>query len=300
MELKLTRPTDNLLRPLWERILEIYEVYRGICERHNLRFYALAGTMLGAVRHGGFIPWDDDLDVMMPIEDYDQFLRFAYDELPPHLKMVTSWNTPEYGYQFGKVQDIRGEISEEVKRLSGHPQSQGVFIDVFPYSGICDETLSRKIISFYMRLRQCGCKSCARRTLQSKIAAVVGRTVCAMLPGPSSYDALECVKHRLARVKLFDEAERVNVFNGEKFAYWERGSKWGDVGYPRKWFEEVRWIPFENTKIPAPSCVHEWLTAYFGDYMELPPKDQRVFKHRDEPIAAWKFGPTTRRKPYIE
>ena len=67
-------------RSVWNEELEIFEVFRDICERHDLKYFADSGTLLGAIRHSGFIPWDDDMDVAMLREDYDKFIEFAKDE----------------------------------------------------------------------------------------------------------------------------------------------------------------------------------------------------------------------------
>ena len=79
---------DYGLRPLWDALYEIYEEFAKICDKHGLRYYAFAGTLLGAIRHNGFIPWDDDLDVAMPRPDYEKFIQISKTELPRHLNFV--------------------------------------------------------------------------------------------------------------------------------------------------------------------------------------------------------------------
>ena len=82
------------LAPVWKVVLDIYREFAAICQRHSLRHYAAFGTALGAVRHKGFIPWDDDFDVMMPRPDYERLIEIAPSELPAHLQFLSKKTTP--------------------------------------------------------------------------------------------------------------------------------------------------------------------------------------------------------------
>ena len=94
---------DPRLRPLWDAILEVYKVFAAICDKHSLRYCADCGTALGAVRHGGFIPWDDDMDIQMPRPDYEKFASLAPKELPKGYAWIDRFNCPDYDNAFGKV-----------------------------------------------------------------------------------------------------------------------------------------------------------------------------------------------------
>ena len=116
-------------------MLSIYAAFREICDNHDLRFYAAYGTALGAIRHGGFIPWDDDLDIEMPRSDYDAFLRYAIVELPKGYELLT-WQTT-YGYKnlFAKIAISNIGYIEQIEKESGVKLGQGLFIDIFPVDG---------------------------------------------------------------------------------------------------------------------------------------------------------------------
>ena len=104
------------LQQVWDGVFNVYKEFAKICEEHKLRYYVSDGCALGAVRHGGFIPWDDDLDVSMPRADYEEFLLIAESKLPPHLKIVTWRNTSQYNALFAKIQDSREQFVREVEQ----------------------------------------------------------------------------------------------------------------------------------------------------------------------------------------
>lgn len=120
------------IRPLQLRVLENLKLFHEVCTRHGLRYYITAGTMLGAVRHGGFIPWDDDLDVAMPRRDYDLLIARSKEWLPRPLELVCAENNPAYPLPFGKLQDASTTLLERPHL----PFLGGVYMDVFPLDGV--------------------------------------------------------------------------------------------------------------------------------------------------------------------
>src|SRR5574344_393106 len=102
------------IRALQLRILRILKTFHAVCQEHNLTYYITSGTMLGAVRHGGFIPWDDDLDVAMPRADYDRLLSHASEYLPQPFELVSSETDPTYPKAFAKIQDASTTLIERV------------------------------------------------------------------------------------------------------------------------------------------------------------------------------------------
>lgn len=136
------------MRPVWDAILEVYDAFAKVCDKNGLRYYVSDGGALGAVRHGGFIPWDDDLDVSMPREDYEKFIELSKTELPPHLKFVNWKNTPEFTLLFGKVQDSREDKIRAIEEKTGRMLSNGVYIDIFPIDGYPNDSLFSRWVKY--------------------------------------------------------------------------------------------------------------------------------------------------------
>ena len=140
------------IRPLQLRILKNLLAVDKVCKEHNLRYYIMAGTMLGAVRHKGFIPWDDDLDIGMPRADYDLLMANAKEWLPEPYEAVCAENDKEYPLPFAKVQDANTTLIERMhlKYLGG------VYIDIFPLDGVPESRMAQRMhfakYEFYKRV----------------------------------------------------------------------------------------------------------------------------------------------------
>lgn len=123
-------PEGSDLRNLQYRMLEILKCVHAICEKHHIRYWLSSGTLLGAVRHGGFIPWDDDLDIEMLREDYLKLMEVLPKELPEQYVLQNNQTDPNYVYLYAKVRDRNSRI-EEICQLNKFFKEQGAFIDVF-------------------------------------------------------------------------------------------------------------------------------------------------------------------------
>ena len=131
------------IRELQLRILETLKAVDNVCREHNLRYYIWAGTMIGAVRHKGFIPWDDDLDIAMPRPDYDRLIEHAAEWLPKPYEMVCAENDGVYPLPFAKIQDADTTLIERMhlKYLGG------IYLDVFPIDGVPEGAVARSSTS---------------------------------------------------------------------------------------------------------------------------------------------------------
>ena len=205
---------DYGLRPLWDALYEIYAEFAKVCDRHGLRYYAFAGTLLGAIRHKGFIPWDDDLDVAMPRPDYEKFVQIYKTELPRHLKFVDWKNTPEFHMLFGKIQDARKEKVLTLEKRLGHMLSNGVYIDIFPI----DAYPSNKLYRTYLKYRDLLLLPIERFHLyefshlskKGKLAWIFGAFLSLLVPWLRKHDQFMALHENAIKKENYEEADLVS------------------------------------------------------------------------------------------
>ena len=276
------------LRPLWTALLEIYGVFAKICDKHGLRYYLTDGSAIGAIRHKGFIPWDDDFDVSMPREDYDQFMAIASSELPEHLKIVNWRNTPEFPLLFSKLQDTRAEVVEKVEKEIGGFLSGGLFIDIFPIDGYPESSIERFYTRALVFLLSCiirfRCDEFCHQTKKGRVVWIAGaflNMLCPWLTRQKSKKLCErfLLKHPFEKSNHTGRASlRLTLLNRDPI--------------PKEcWGRGVR-VPFCGILVPVPDDYDYYLRVYYGDYMKLPPLDDQHATHHYSWRCPWWLGPT--------
>ena len=281
---------DYGLQPLWNELLDIYGVFAAICDKHNLRYYGFAGTALGAVRHKGFIPWDDDLDVAMPRPDFEKFMRIAQDELPTHLRLATWRNTPEFSFMIAKVHDVRrGRVCALEKQL-GRTLSNGVFIDIFPLDGYPTGfrriwTRMRLLVLALLWVRHViGGRNLSWRMKMEWLASLA---VAPLFPSLRTKRTLMEKYEALLLETPFDAASEVGCVCHVRNIFL-RPPVPGD-----SWNGRME-SPFEDRTIVLPEKIDAHLRSNYGaDYMRLPPPELRKPTHALEKHLPWWLGPTT-------
>lgn len=239
-----------------------------ICENHGLKYYLIGGSCLGAVRHGGFIPWDDDIDVGMPREDYSQFFKIAKSELPSNLFFQTFDTDPEYPNMFGKIRNCNTTyIESSVKNFN---INHGVYIDVFPLDMTPNMLFVRKVINFMIKICHISVSRCFYSE-SSKNASCFKRLAKKMI-----WIVLPNIKKSiLYREKL----ARLSNSSGGKYVA-NFGGAWGDKEVmPSRVFGQGQKIMFEGIEVIIPENYNEYLTRLYGDYMTPPPPEKRIGHH---------------------
>lgn len=242
-----------------------------ICRRNHISYIIDSGTLLGAVRHGGFIPWDDDIDVKMLRADYDKFCEVCAEELDQKYFLQT-YRTDQ-GYRWGYARILHNQT--KFVRV-GHQclkSKTGIFIDIFP----CDNIPRGRAARFYCNMLAL----CCRKLLYSEVGA------------KSAASAAK--RAGFACLNLFPKAWAYHGFEKLAYQYGSRKSDkvrcyaWGSreetKGQLREWFEDTCDICFEGLMVKAPAKTAEVLQYYYGaDYMILPPEAERQPKHTAEYI----------------
>lgn len=267
---------DGKLRAIQHTLLGFLKEVDRICRKHGIKYFLGGGTLLGAVRHKGFIPWDDDADVMMLREDYERFLSVLPSELPPY---ITDQNTdPASHFAFTKLR-LDDTVLSTAFTARFDNLHNGVFLDVLAQ----DQTSAhQRIAKVHMKL------TAQLRWLvlnkwrgtpmdaNNRFVSFVGDVLKVLLP----LRLLERMQNRMiTRYKnkntgyLYDSMGR-NV---------ERGA------YPAEWLSEAVYVDFEDTKLPIPKEWDRYLTYLYGDYMDMIPVSERHVSHEIVRIDLGRF-----------
>lgn len=269
---------DTVLRQSQFVMLRILKIVDYICKKNDIKYWLDAGTLIGAIRHNGFIPWDDDIDICMPREDYNKFIEIAKHELPDDLFLQTQETDIYYPQPWAKVRD-NNSLLEEYIPGSYH---KGIFIDVFPvdtYSKLDDEAAKYKnrfkiIFRTLTLIKEPLEKNSSMKVFLKNMWKIVMRT----LLFPYALMGRQAMVKKLNKTKL-DIISKITDPDGEyigygvEFIYWPKYYKYkinkNDI-YP------LIEYTFEDGKFSVPKNFDLYLTEMFGDYMQMPPEDQRV------------------------
>ncbi len=251
---------------IWQIMKEILPVI----EKYNLKYFILGGTLLGAVRHGGFIPWDDDIDIGMARKDYDRFLEIVSRELPPYLKLRTYWDESDHHYYFSRVVDTRHELKRTGSTVE---RRENVWVDIFPLDGMPNNALVRRIHMLrllYARARfhmatfnRVNLKRPNRPLSERIIIKIV------MLTGMGTHsDAKQWLDKidALLRKYSVEQSNWVANFMGQY--------KFKEM-FPKDWYGEGTLYDFEDCQLMGPNNYDAVLTRQYGDYM-TPPQNKNA------------------------
>ena len=276
------------LSPLWNALLAIYKAFSEICDRYGLRYYVTDGNAIGAVRHHGFIPWDDDFDVSMPRPDYERFIAIAGQELPAYLKVVNWRNTPEFDCMFLKIQDVRRERVLEVEEKVGYQLSNGIFIDIFPIDGYPESKVAEVWYLARMKclwlLKRYYAETLTAQTPKGKVAWIIGWLISLVaFKIRSNADCLE----------MADILNQRDVFGETKMCGRSATTMWKRVVIPTETYGTPVYFDFtDGVRVPLPHDFDTYLSYDYPNYMTLPPEEKRRPSHTYAKRCAWWLGPT--------
>lgn len=259
------------VKQAWAAELEVLAEIDRICKKYDIAYFADWGTLLGAVRHGGFIPWDDDLDITMKRADYERFLQVAKKEMRDDYALFTYASHPDFWSFLARfvAKDKICFEEEHLKKFHGFPYVVGIDIFVLDYVSADKEKEEERC-------------SLARLVIEAADALANGK-----LKGIEAERILDRIEERLhirlhdrqdlraLRVQLYREAEKLFAMFSESEA--EELTRMmpnglyhhGNLKLYKEYYQKQIWLPFEDTQIPVPSGYDEMLRKRYGDYMKL-------------------------------
>lgn len=246
---------------LKQKTLDLLKVFHAFCRENNLHYSVGYGTMLGAIRHKGFIPWDDDIDLIMKREDYNRLQKLASERFIPGYSLVTTYTDKDYYIAFAKVMDDHTTIMER----PGVKCILGVFIDIFPLDVCPDDAKALKRMNQIVRRHRNNAMSLAFPYASLNIAEKIFKFL--LTPFTTVQKEL---------IRMDRKSQRYAAEKGTHYAF--MGAK-KLVKLPAAWIDDVIEIPFEDTQVCCIRNYDAYLSAEYGNYMQLPPLEQQKTWH---------------------
>lgn len=239
-----------------------------ICHAERLRYFLSGGTLLGAIRHKGFIPWDDDIDLMMPRPDYEIFLKRAEKRLPKRYILAFPDRTKDYSQPWIRIFDTRVAVDDSGMQRT---LTRSLFVDIFPIDGLPSNRALSNLCFTRVRAWDILLKCARRKALypdeRLKWLKKPMMALTRVRPLPKYAVSL----NKSARRCSFERAHYAGVLATTHYGSRER--------MPVEVFRGSVQVPFEGGFFPAPIGYDTYLSRLYGDYMQLPPEEKRVSQH---------------------
>ena len=253
--------------------LEILNEIKRICNENDIKFFLDYGTLIGAVRHKGMIPWDDDIDLGMLRDDYEKFCSIAPTKLAENFYLQSWDNDKDYALPFSKVRKNNTHFIEKSSAETG--QNNGIFVDIFPY----DNYPNGKLTRFFQKY----CIYILNKMLLAKCGYVVWKLGNSGQIKRIVYRILNVISKCFSKRQLCLWYKKVETLGNDRKTDHYLGQA-GDGQYdrwkvPAEYLEGITYLEFEGELYPCPQKYDLYLRCFYGDYMKLPPVEERVAMH---------------------
>lgn len=252
---------NQTVRDVQDKILHVMKYIDKLCREHDIIYYIMGGTALGAIRHGGFIPWDDDLDIFMTPDQYEKF-KSVFEQQNSLEFMLQEWRTtPDY-LEYAKIRMNGTTFIEEVFK-DRKDMHHGIYVDIMILHKVPESAFIQKLVYYQSKFVTLYALSQRNWKPKSKSQAMVLKSLKFM---PCKWMAKVCYKH----IYKYD-----NKTEGFKYCYWITPAKFRNGLFDASFFETPVDIPFEDTVLLGSEKIKEYLAYRYGDYMKLPSEAQQ-------------------------
>lgn len=257
-----------MLNPVQEKLLEMLEWFHNYCHDNNITYYIVGGSMLGAVRHRGFIPWDDDIDVAVPRPDYIKLLEIFKNQIDHYYLESPYTGNNDYYYTYAKLYDTNTTLVEKTRRNC----KRGLYIDVFPLDGVGSTEKEMRTnfvkvdrLNMFLMTRTCAIEK--RRGLGKNAAIVASRCI------PSFIVNDRNLVVKVDKIAASFGYEKCNYVANLMGAYRKREIM------EKRIFGNPTEYKFEDIIVDGVECYDEFLTHIYGEWNKLPPIDKQKTAH---------------------
>ena len=267
--------TDAEIRKVQTLLLSMMDDIHAFCKKHGIRYVMSGGCALGAIRHGGFIPWDDDIDLSLPRSDYERFCRLFPAEFADRYELQEVRRTKGYDLNFAK---IRKKGTRFVEPLDSDVGSQGVFIDLFPVENVRDFAPLRGLQWFLSDGLQFVCSCIRIRKKRKKLYALAGddETAKKAIRQKSVIALPFCILPFRAWLLLTEWVLRRRRNPNSRYVAIPTGGKhFKGETYPRDWLFPPKEMDFAGHTFCAMNRPRNYLSQMYGDYETIPPEEKR-------------------------
>ena len=253
--------SDFNVREVQKKILETMKYIDHLCRTHGIVYYIMGGTALGAIRHGGFIPWDDDLDIFMTPDQYEKF-KAVFEAQNSKQFVMQEWRTDAKYLEYAKVR-MNGTTFIEENFKDRHDMHHGIYVDIMILHKVPENRLVQRLV--YLESKFVTLYGLSQRNWKPKSRgqAIVLRSLDFL---PCKWMARVAYKH----IYRYDHRK-----TGYRYCYWITPAKFRNGLFDASFFETPVDIPFEDTVLLGSEKIREYLAYRYGDYMKLPSEAAR-------------------------
>ena len=253
--------SQQSVRMVQDKILETMKFIDNLCREHGIVYYIMGGTALGAVRHGGFIPWDDDLDIFMTPDQYKKF-KTVFENTKNEQFVLQEWRTDKNYLEYAKIR-MNGTTFIEENFKDRKDMHHGIYVDIMILHKVPENKFIQKIVYY-----------------ESKFVTLYGLSQRNWKPKSKSQEVvLKSLKFMpcklMARIAYSHIYRYDNRKDNYKYCYWITPAKFRNGLFDKTFFEKPIDIPFEDTNLLGSEKIKEYLEYRYGDYMKLPSEEQR-------------------------